>query len=366
MTGPNRRRRRRTGRVVVVVVAALAVAAAATAATGFGLGGFGTSRGDGKGSGSLPPATAQVIRQDLVERRTEDGRLGYGDATIVSDRLGGTLTWLPAVGATVKRGQPLFRVDNTPVVLLYGTLPAYRTLAVGTEGPDVTQFERNLKALGYSGFTVDDEYTASTAAAVRRWQEKLDLPKTGMVELGRVTYAADQVRVASHEASVGDALQPTAAVLAHTGTTRVVTVDLDVSDRPMARKGAAVTCTLPDGKTVPGEVAQTETVISGSGENAQQESETILRVTVRITDPKALAGLDEATVPVAFTAAKREKVLTVPVAALLALAEGGYGVQVVADGTTRIVPVQTGLFADGRVEISGDGVVEGMTVGMPS
>jgi len=48
----------------------------------------------------------------------------------------------------------------------------------------------NLSALGYDGFTVDEEYTASTADAVREWQEDLDLPETGTVELGRVLYAA--------------------------------------------------------------------------------------------------------------------------------------------------------------------------------
>jgi hypothetical protein len=58
-------------------------------------------------------------------------------------------------------------------------------------------------------------------------------------------------------------------------------------------------------------------------------------------------------------------VLSVPVAALVALAEGGYGVQVVTGSTTRYVGVQTGLFADGNVEISGDGIAEGVTVGMP-
>jgi hypothetical protein len=56
----------------------------------------------------------------------------------------------------------------------------------------------------------------------------------------------------------------------------------------------------------------------------------------------------------------------VPVAALLALREGGYGVQIVEGSTTRIVAVKTGLFSGGRVEVSGDGLAEGMTVGMPS
>ncbi len=44
----------------------------------------------------------------------------------------------------------------------------------------------------------------------------------------------------------------------------------------------------------------------------------------------------------------------------------GFGVEVVEGDATRHVPVTTGLFAGGRVEISGDGLTEGMTVGMPA
>ena len=55
-----------------------------------------------------------------------------------------------------------------------------------------------------------------------------------------------------------------------------------------------------------------------------------------------------------------------PVAALLALAEGGYGLEIIEGSGSRIVAVETGLFADGRVEVSGDGVSQGATVGMPS
>jgi hypothetical protein len=54
------------------------------------------------------------------------------------------------------------------------------------------------------------------------------------------------------------------------------------------------------------------------------------------------------------------------VAALLALAEGGYGVEVVDGASTRIVAVETGLFAGGQVEVSGGGLAEGTVVGVPS
>jgi membrane fusion protein, multidrug efflux system len=61
---------------------------------------------------------------------------------------------------------------------------------------------------------------------------------------------------------------------------------------------------------------------------------------------------------------ERKDVLTVPVGALLALAEGGYGLEVVEGSTTRIVAVETGLFADGKVEVSGSGIADGTTVGV--
>jgi multidrug efflux pump subunit AcrA (membrane-fusion protein) len=70
-------------------------------------------------------------------------------------------------------------------------------------------------------------------------------------------------------------------------------------------------------------------------------------------------------VDVDFVSAQRENVLAVPVVALLALAEGGYGVEIIEGDTSRIVAVKTGIFADGQVEVSGKAIAEGMRVGVP-
>jgi multidrug efflux system membrane fusion protein len=179
-----------------------------------------------------------------------------------------------------------------------------------------------------------------------------------------VVYAGGPVRVDTLTASVGGAAQPGQEVLTYTSNARVVTVELDVSDQRLARKGAAVTVTMPDDKTAPGKISKVETVIKPAQGN--DPAATKIEVTVALGDQKAAAGFDGATVDVSFTASQRKKVLTVPVAALLALAEGGYGVQVVEGASTRIVAVETGLFASGRVEVTGDGLTEGMTVGVPS
>ncbi|MBC6458911.1 peptidoglycan-binding protein [Actinomadura sp. HBU206391] len=347
---------------MVVSAAVAAAGAAAVAANGIGFGGGDSA---GKGTTGLPPATAQVTRQTLVDTKSASGELGYGNTTKVPGRLAGTLTGLPATGATVSRGKALYRVDNAPVVLLYGGLPVYRALSPGTDGADVKQFEQNLRALGYDGFTVDDEYTSSTATAVKQWQEDLGLKETGTVELGRVFYAPTAVRVDSHQVAKGDPIGPGTAVLTYTRSSKVVTVELTFDDRRLAKSKAAVTVELPDGKTVPGKIAGTAIVIKPA-EGSEEEDTTIIEVTVTVNDPKTLAGLDQAALDVAFTASERKDVLTVPVAALLALSEGGYGVELVKGDSTSTVAVKTGLFAGGRVEVSGEGVTEGATVGMPA
>jgi peptidoglycan hydrolase-like protein with peptidoglycan-binding domain len=353
--------RRRSWLKAVAVTAALgAGAAAAVAARGIGAGGD----PGGNAAAKLPPATSEITRQTLVDTQTESGELGYGDSVTVNGKLPGTLTSLPAPGSAVRRGQALYRVDNAPVVLLYGALPAYRTLSLGAKGADVEQFERNLYALGYRGFTVDGTFSATTAAAVRKWQKALGLPQTGAVEPGRVHYATGAVRVDAQRAVVGDATGPGVPLLTTTGSQKLVSIDLNVADQRLAKTGSRVTLKLPDGKTVPGKIIRTLTVIKPAEGNTA--ARTVIRVTVAADSEDSLAGLDQATVDIAFTASQRERVLTVPVAALLALAEGGYGVQVVDGDSSRVVAVRTGLFAGGRVEVTGDGLAEGMTVGMPS
>ena len=354
-------------RVLVATVIVVSVGAVVAAA---GLSGLTGPRKDaGKGARSdLPAATATVTRATLVDTQTEDGELGFGTSISVPAKLAGTFTTLPAVGATVQRGAALYRVDDTPVVLLYGSLPAYRALSPGTKGADVKQFEQNLAALGYKGFAVDDTYSASTAAAVQEWQHDRGLAKTGVVELGRVLYASGPVRVDALKAAVGDAAQPGQSVLTYTGSTRVITVNLKVSDQRLAKDGAAVTVTLPDGKKVPGTIARLTTVITKTVDDsgASGDPVTKIEVTITVADAAALSAFGKATAKVDFTASERQNVLTVPIAALLALAEGAYGLQVVDGAATRLVAVRTGLFAGGRVEVSGDGIAEGTAVGIPS
>jgi multidrug efflux pump subunit AcrA (membrane-fusion protein) len=108
-----------------------------------------------------------------------------------------------------------------------------------------------------------------------------------------------------------------------------------------------------------------DAVVSTIGAPVTGESGSTVEVVVVPVEPidDAWTGTN---VSVHVTSDLAEQVLTVPVSALLALVEGGYAVEVVdADDSTRLVAVETGMFADGVVEISGEGLSEGLLVVVP-
>jgi membrane fusion protein, multidrug efflux system len=343
---------------------ALVVLAAGGAASAFLVNRGDTSQAADPTAAATPVNTAKVTQQTLKDTETADGELGFGTTSTVVNRGAGTITGVPDSGQELRRGNTVYSVDNKPTTLLYGALPAYRRLADGSEGTDVLQLEQNLSAMGYTGFTVDDEYTDATAEAVEEWQEDLGLDETGVVELGSVLFAPGHIRVDSVEAQEGAPLGPNQNVLTYTGTKKAVTVQLDAADQRLAKPNAKVSVTLPDGVTAAGRVEKVSTVIIPA-ESQDKDPETMIEVIVAIDNQKAVATWSLASVDVTFTASERKNVLTVPVSALVALREGGFGVEV-SDGTaSQYVPVKTGLFAGGQVEISGAGIKAGTVVGIP-
>lgn len=221
---------------------------------------------------------------------------------------------------------------------------------------DIALLQQNLAELGYSGSAHD---------VIRRWQADAGLSASGLIEPGQIVVAAGPVRVAAHLAEVGDVVFSGAGqggatpanmadpVLRYTSTERIVTVPLGIADHAYAKPGAPVVVTLPTQAQVPGVIAEVSTVFDANG---------LANTEVAIPGQVALGTLEAASVDVEFVIGRREDVLAVPVGALLALPEGGFGVEVVESSATRVVPVDTGLFARGRVEISGEGITEGLSV----
>ena len=382
----DREPRRRAAAAVVPLVAAGATAAAL-------VGGWALyPRQQAAATPGTATGTATVIRTDLSNTVQVAGALGYrGSYGLVNEATGTAYTGLPATGAIVRRGQRLYEVDGAPVTLFYGARPAWRSLSAWvTPGPDVAQLDRNLIALGFGKYlTVSDFYTAATAYAVESWQQAAGLPVTGTVPLGQVVFAPGALRVTAVAAGPGSPPQPGAQVLTATSTAPVVTAQLPVAQEYLVRRGQQVTVTLPDGvTTTPGTVTEVSSVATsssggqdsgGQGSGSQQGqggsgqgggSQESVAMTVRLNRPLAAGDFDQAPVSVSIVAAHVNDVLAVPVSALVALAGGGYAVEVVhGTGTAaagQLVAVRTGLFSATLVQVTGAGIAAGQRVEVPA
>ncbi|MFI0930894.1 peptidoglycan-binding protein [Streptomyces sp. NPDC021019] len=349
--------------------ASLLALGAVTAAVAGGVLSFGGGDGAGtprKGGDGLPPATAAVVRTDLVLSRTVDGRIDFAQRRVVKAAVEGTVTVAAVEGKTVTRGQALYELNDKPVTLLYGPVPAFREMKAGDRGSDVLQLERNLRDLGYgAGLYVDTEYGKDTEAAVKRWQKHLNRETTGRVGRGDVVFQPDRVKVVSADAALADQVAPGGPVLTIASTEPVVRALLDQADGALTARGTKVEVALPSGKTVPGKVARTVRPEEGGTEDGPPEG-----ITVEVVldgGPGAAAGEDaEAAASVTFVSEAREGVLAVPVEAVVALRgeNGGYGLQIVRGATSSMVRVETGMAADGQIEVSGAELREGMKVGV--
>ena len=57
--------------------------------------------------------------------------------------------------------------------------------------------------------------------------------------------------------------------------------------------------------------------------------------------------------------------MAVPITSLVSLLRSGYGLEVVTDNATQLVPVEVGMYSDGWVEISSEYIQTGVQVMNP-
>lgn len=316
--------------------------------------------------------TARVVRTDLATSEPIYGELGFAGTVSVAGATGGHgYTWLPAPGAVVAAGQPLYEVDGRGVPLLPGDRPAWRPFEPGmTPGPDVAQLNAGLVAIGMASGLAGTRFGTGTAAAVRRWQRALGVPVTGRIEVGEVVFAHAPLRVKEVSVPVGAPPEPGTPLITATGTDRTVTLPVPVDQVYTLHVNDPVTVTLPDGSTTtPGTVSAISPVAS-TAENTDQDrgpQQSTVDVSVTLADPNAVAAYNTAPVMVNVTTASVQGVLAVPVTALLAAPGGaGFVVTVVDGARRRQVHVTAGLFADTLVEVSGGGLAEGNVVEVPA
>jgi hypothetical protein len=356
--------------LVAGLAGAAAVGAAAVSLTG------------GRASPALPPmprlATATVTRTTLTNSVLTEGTLGYQASAPVINEMTGTYTWLPVPGRTIRPGHTLYRVDDQPVFLLAGSVPAWRSFDLGmTSGPDVRQLTAALIAGHFATGLLTApsvEFTGATAVAVGRWQVARGLAATGRISLGQVVFLPGPVRVGGWQVADGENAQPGQQPYLVTTDRRVVTVPV-TADMPVVHVGQRVTIVLPSQATTPGRVTSigsppATASLGGTGAgsadgsvgaSAAQGATTFLFVApARPAATGSGAGL---AVQVSLAVQVARGVLSAPVSALLALAGGGYGLEIVLpSGAHRLVGVHTGIFASGHVQVSGSGLTAGTRV----
>ena len=374
------------GAAVTAVAATVAVVATASGA-----------RNATAATAAAPPNTATVTQGTLSATVSVPGTLTYGTRPggspyMVINQAAGIYTELPSPGQTLSQGQVLYRVNDSPVVLLYGSTPAYRTLSVGASGPDVSELNADLVARGYATRAQLSPKSASfgwaTTTAVEKLQAALGMTCTGTLTLGQAVFEPTAVRVTSVSAVLGGGAQPGGTVLQGTSTIRQVQVSLDAAQQTSMAVGDKVSITLPNNDTTPGVVSSVGAVAicppsSGAGgsgsapgapgadtcsSGSSASSAPTITVDVTPSHPAATGTWDQAPVQVGITTASVPDALVVPVTALLAQAGGGYAVEVVgARGRHYLAPVSLGMFddAEGLVQVTGSGVVAGQQVVVP-
>lgn len=360
------RPRKRRGVVIAVSVALTMIAAAA----GIGIA---SALQDDKEAAEAKPTialtTAAVTKGDVTVETQAQGTLQYSSQRPVNSGLSGVVTSLPAVGSLIGTGGTLYTVNTSPVILMSGAMPAWRDFATGmTKGEDVRQLESNLAAFGVFTGDVDTEFTAKTADAIKKWQKNLGVEQTGTLSAKAILFSTEDLRVAELKTTVGTPVSDGTEMYQVSANSKVVTVNLKLSDQALAVPGAAVTVGLPTGTETAGTVASVGVPTEQAGADDKAAKTVVLPVVITLADQAATGDLQRATVSVRFSSVQSGDLLTVPVEALVAIDDSSFAVEVPGkgkEGATTRIPVTTGIFASGRVAITGDGIAEGVKVMVP-
>jgi hypothetical protein len=369
---------RRGGRrwpAVLVVIVVVAAAAAAFAVAGVWKRAAAPRAG---GTGGLRTSTAIVTRRTLVSQTQVSATLEDAGSYSVVNQASGTLTRLSAVGKVVRQGQALYQVNGLPVVLLYGNVPAWRTLSAGMTGRDVRELNAGLVRLGYATAAALGPragwyyFSSETAYALEQFQENLGITRpSGKLTLGQAVFLPSAVKITAWATSVapGTAATPGTALMTATSDSPVVSIALDSADESEVKVGDKVSITLPTGSTTAGLVTSIGTVATTNATTGA----TTITVLVALKHPARARHLSSAPVTVSIVTGTVRNALVVPVTALLAQpakgqAGGGYAVEVTGAGSHHLVQVSVGMIdnATGLVQVTSSKLTAGQRVVVPA
>ena len=267
-------------------------------------------------------------------------------------------------------------------LLMFGNTPAWRDMKEGIDpGEDIGQLKLNLIALGYGTIEAlgkDLSFNSATTAAIRKLQSDMNIISSGEINLGEVifTHGTSLVKSSSTLQIVGwkinggaelfsltpiekveTEVESDGSVKIHRESLQVVEIQVDVGDRDLVDEGSEVEIELPDESLVRGIVREVGTLAV-----VPQEGDPFLEVLIAVEGGTEYFEWTGATVTINVTKELASGVLASPVNGLLALLSGGYALEIVTPTGTTLIPVETGIYADGWVEVSGPGLQPGTEI----
>lgn len=270
-------------------------------------------------------------------------------------------------GGRVRTGQVIAEIDGRPIVLLRGTLPAYRDLREGDSGPDVTQLQAALIRLGYPDFDQSGFFGPSTAGAVGLLYHHLGYSApsyrppaqkhvkhppspTPYLPMSEVSFIpAASALVLPTAARVGSEVTPGQVVLRLAVGRPYVTGMLSADQANRASTG------------IPARIALSNTIMDGviarisaiPAHAAQADGQPEYPVVVTSTRPLSQRLIGSAVRLTLMAPVTNGPVLAVPVTAVFSAAAGRstFVVLVTVKGRRRQVPVSTGPTAGGFVAV---------------
>jgi hypothetical protein len=270
----------------------------------------------------------------------EAGRAGSGGGTGDLDSESGDIASSRARAARVAEAQ--VSVAEARHRLL-GAQRALRQAQAPEQGPDVALLAGDMTSLGYYR-GVTDSWNVVLQDAVGRWQDHIGATPSGDIDPDDVLVVRGAARVTGVRGGLGDA--PSAVTISLSSPSRLATFRLRNGVPAGLARGRHVELSA-GGHTTTGRITRVDT----SHQSAV--------VGVAFPQSSRVARTGSTIVTMSITTADRRNVLTVPTQALLALASGGYALQL---PDARLLAVRTGIVQGGDIEVSGRGVHAGLHV----
>jgi len=267
-----------------------------------------------------------------------------------------------AAGDEVSQGSVLYRVNQRPVVVAQGDVPAYRAIGRGAEGDDVAQLQAMLVALGHYSEPVDGQAGGATVAAIKAWQNSLGLTQTGVVEAADVVFVPSlptRVSLDGETIARGKSVSGGEQVVRGLPAAPAFTVPVTDAQAGMMPTATRVEITAPDGGVWEGFVV----------DHVRDEQTATVIVRLQGADGAVICGDQCVQVPVDGDARLPSRIVTVepvaglvvPSAALITTADGQVAV---VDENDERIPVTVSASARGVSVVQG--VAEGTRVRVPA